>query len=137
MKTMDERFPSSIAFLSLVPLRIPAGWLIAINSLDDDRLHPDLTGYEGTIFHALNAGNRFVLDVEARPDDDLKTLYTLTVEYEPWARDERGRRLPEKSFHLSGAAELVDTFNTANAKDLLARLEYWIARCTVWVKEGN
>lgn len=120
----------------LHPLRVPAGWLIGLNSLyeedpDDEGLAPG-----PSIFHAVNEGRRFLIDVVWEPELDPAGEYRLRVEYAPWERDERGRR--RKHVPLSFAdAEIVHELSTRSTARLVEELDEWLTRCARWAKEGN
>lgn len=134
---MQDHYPDSPAYRELQPLRIPAGWLIGWMTLRPG-MDADRSGIGGSsIFNATNAGRRFNIDVEFRPEFDPEGAYHLTVLYQPWARSERGRRLKEEAFALNADAEIVHQFETRSYPALIAELERWIARCTVWQREGS
>jgi hypothetical protein len=133
----EDAFPNSPAYLELVPLRVPAGWTIGWN-----QLYVGLDPASGTLggsseFHASNPGRRFAIDVEFRPEFDPAGAFHLTVIYQPWPRTERGRRRNEAPFAFDAAAEEVHRFETRDYAALIAQLEYWIAKCSVWVREGH
>lgn len=137
MTSADELFAQSQAFRSIVPLRIPGGWRIAINDLRRGWPDEDDLDLGSTIFHAVNEERRFSVDVEYRRESSV-TGFVLTIEYEPWGRDARGRRLRTGTpFRFTAAAETIETMNTPDFETMLGMLEYWIARCTLWTREGS
>jgi hypothetical protein len=118
------------------PLRIPAGWQIGWNTLGVD-LDPDKGDLGGSsIFYATNEGRRFIIDVMFRPEFDPAGRFIIEVTYQPYVRTEKGRRR-DVPFRLDESAEIVHTFETRSYAELVERLEHWIARCTVWVREGH
>ncbi|HEX8662047.1 MAG TPA: hypothetical protein VF686_09270 [Brevundimonas sp.] len=132
-----ELFPHSPAFRDMQPLRIPAGWRIVWNQLDIG-MATDVTGVGGSsVFHATNESRRFNIDVEFRPEFDPDGSFHLTIVYQPWPRTERGRRRQDVAFAFDGDGQTVHTFETRAYPDLVAELEHWIARCTVWEREGH
>lgn len=132
-----ELFPNSPAYRDMQPLRIPAGWLIGWNQLEVG-MATDLAGVGGSsVFHATNEGRRFNIDVEFRPEFDPEGSFHLTVIHQPWPRTGRGRRRHDAPFAFTIDAETVHTFETRSYPDLIAELEHWIARCTVWEREGH
>lgn len=135
--TFEDAFPGSPAFLEIQPLRIPAGWTIGWNQLLVT-MDADKTGIGGSsIFFATNVGRRFNLDVEFRPEFDPEGAFHLTVLYAPWPRDARGRRLKDAPVAFGLDAEVVHRMETRSYPELVEALEYWIARCTVWTREGH
>jgi hypothetical protein len=134
---MHDFYPTSPAYRNLQPLRIPAGWRIAWNGLRCD-LRAENGDFGGsTLFHAVNERARFSLDVTFSPEFDPGGQFALTVLYQPWPRTERGRRRRDVPFAFDEDAEEVHVFVTASYAELTAELETWIARCTVWVREGS
>src|SRR6476661_295990 len=132
----EDAFPDSPAYRELQPLRIPAGWRIGWNQLLVT-MDGDLTGIGGSsVFHATNEGRRFNIDVEFRPEFDPEGAFHLTVIYQPWPRTHRGRRRQDVPFRFDGDALTVHRFETRSYPALIAELEHWIARCTVWEREG-
>ena len=121
----------------LQPLRIPSGWLIQWNTLDE----PDADdGYEeapggSSIFSAVNEGRRFWIDVEWRPEFDPAGSIQLRVEYAPYERTERGRRR-NTPLHF-GDSEIVHEFETRSHAELVRELDAWLWRCACWAKEGH
>lgn len=133
----EDLYPKSRAYQDLQPLRIPAGWSIGVNELDVS-MRADINAVGGTcVFHATNEGRRFNIDVERRPESDPEGAVYLTVTYQPWPRTERGRRRQDVPFAFDGDAETVHEFATRSYPDLIAELEHWIARCSVWTREGH
>lgn len=118
------------------PLRVPAGWKIAVNSLYEDFRPEDGSEPEGTIFHAVNEGRRFLIDVEWRVEPDPAGEYRLVVEYAPWDRDERGRRRKQAPLSFANP-ETVHEFSTRSTDRLVEELDEWLTRCARWAKEGN
>lgn len=134
---LQDHYPGSPAHLELQPLRIPAGWTIGWMTLRTG-MATDLDGIGGSsVFNATNPGRRFNIDIEFRPEFDPEGAFHLTVLYQPWPRSERGRRLKHEPFALTADAETVHTFETRSYPALIAELEHWIARCTVWEREGG
>ncbi|MGH7025816.1 hypothetical protein [Brevundimonas sp.] len=132
-----ELYPHSRAYLELQPLRIPAGWRIGWNTLDVG-MAADRGGIGGSsVFSATNEGRRFYIDVEFSPEFDPEGAFYLTVTYQPWPRSDRGRRRNDVPFALDAEAQKVHEFETRSYAALIAALEHWIARCTVWEREGN
>ncbi len=133
----EDVYPRSPAFLGLPRLRIPSGWTIGWNTLDES-MATDLSGIGGSsVFNATNHGRRFNVDVEFRPEFDVEGAFHLIVVYQPWPRTERGRRRKDVPFAFDGDAREVHRSETRSYAELLGRLEYWIARCSVWTIEGN
>lgn len=133
----EDAYPRSPAYRDIQPLRIPAGWRIGWNKLDI-RMNTDLEGIGGSsVFNATNEGRRFNLDVEFRPEFDPQGAFHLTVLYQPWPRTERGRRIKDAPFGFDADAEVVHQSEIRDYAAFIAELEYWIARCTVWEREGN
>jgi hypothetical protein len=122
----------------LQPLRIPAGWQIAWNSLFE--VDPTETTVQqgcfggSSLFTATHAKRRFCIDVEWRPEDDMEGCYRLTVFYAPWERSAGGRRQREGSLAWTGG-EVVHTHETPMRIELVHELEAWRARCSTWVRE--
>lgn len=137
MDTLYRNFPNSPAYRELQPLRVPSGWRIGWNELRTT-MDGDLTGIGGSsVFNATNEGRRFNIDIEFRPEFDPDGSFHLTVIYQPWPRNERGRRRQDVPFRFDGDAETVHGFETRSYQDLVAELEHWIALCTVWTREGH
>ena len=135
--TFEDAYPGSPAFLGLPRLRIPAGWKVGWNTLDAS-METDLSGIGGSsVFNATHQGSRFNIDVEFRPEFDPAGFFHVIVTYQPWPRTERGRRRKDVPFAFDGDAEEVHRFETRSYTELLEHLEHWIARCTVWTREGN
>jgi hypothetical protein len=133
----QDHFPRSPAFLNLQPLRIPGGWRI-----DHNGLHNDLRAEDGdfggsSIFGAQNEGRRFSIDVTFTPEFDPEGEFQLTVLYQPWPRTEAGRRRTNLPFAIDINAETVHASATRSFEELVAELEHWIARCSVWTREGH
>ncbi|MBO9502834.1 hypothetical protein [Brevundimonas sp. A19_0] len=123
----EDAYPGSKAFLELPALRVPAGWRIALNDLSD-QLDPGLCDPDSVLFSATNAATRFEIEVTGG--------FHLRVSYAPWPRTERGRRIADQPLtFLDG--EVVHALATEDYAALIADLQYWIARCSVWVREGN
>lgn len=117
-------------------LRIPSGWMIGINGLYEGMGAPDLP-VASVLFAAWNEGRRFRLDVEWRPELDPAERFVLTVFYQPWPRNERGRRRKDIPFAFDMNEEVVGTLRTDSYGELLLQLEGWLDRCSVWCREGN
>lgn len=133
----QDLFPESEAYRQMQPLRIPAGWRADWNKLQTG-LDTDLTQVGGSsLYNATNEGRRFNIDVDYKPEFDPAGAFHLTVLYQPWPRSPQGRRLKDAPFRLGPDAECVHTCETRTYPDLIASLEHWIARCTVWVREGG
>lgn len=132
----EESYPNSPHFCGLQPLRIPSGWTIEWNELDATaRIEQGHFGGSST-FRARNEGRRFVIDVAFRPEHDPNGSFFLQVEYQPWLRTEKGRRR-DIPIDWGIGAETVHAFETRSYAELVEQLEHWIARCTVWAREGN
>ncbi len=87
-------------------------------------------------FRARNESTRFIIDVEFRPEHDPSGSFFLQVEYQPYERTEKGRRR-DVPFRLNGDTELAHSYETRAYPELVEHLEHWIARCTVWMREGH
>lgn len=133
---IEDSFPGSRAFLEMPALRIPSGWRIGWNALTSE-MSGDLAGIGGsTLYNATNEGRRFNIDVAFRPEFDPEGAFVLTVVYYPWPRSERGRRIKDQPL-LALDGQVVHSFETRSYERLIAELESWIARCSVWVIEGH
>lgn len=133
----EDLYPRSKAYLELPPLRIPTGWTIGWNSLDIG-MAASLDGIGGSsVFTATHEQRRFNIDIEFRPEFDPDGAFHLAVKYQPWPRSERGRRRKDVPFALGMDAETVHEFETRSYAALITELEHWIARCTVWTREGG
>ncbi|NYT41666.1 hypothetical protein HZY97_12915 [Sphingomonas sp. R-74633] len=134
---MHELFPNSPAYRELQPLRIPAGWAIAWNELSTTGRVED--GYYGgsSVFYAVNKARRFAIDVAFSPEFDPAGCFHLNVIYQPWPRTEKGRRRQDLPFDFDDKAEDIHSFETRSYVQLIVALEHWIAKCTVWEREGN
>ncbi|MDG2532378.1 hypothetical protein P6144_01860 [Sphingomonas sp. HITSZ_GF] len=134
---LGANFEQSPAYRELVPLRIPAGWTIGWNNLHRDKRIEDGDFGGSSVFYASNRNQRFFLDVEFRPEHDPEGRFYLSVEYLPWPRDARGRRLKEAPVAPDASIQLMHRAEIATYAELIEQLETWIARCTVWTVEGN
>ena len=134
---MNSDYSKSADFLDLQPLRIPSGWSVGWNSLHVTRKVEDGDFGGSSVFQATNRGTRFNIDVEFRPEFDPTGHFHLTVIYQPWPRNERGRRVNDAPLEFGSAAEIVHEFETAVYSELVDHLEIWIGRCTTWVREGH
>lgn len=90
-----------------------------------------------SIFAATNDGRRFNIDVTFAPEFDPSGKFQLIVLYQPWPRTARGKRIQGLAFQFDDNAEEVHRFETNSFAELVAELEGWIARCSVYVREGN
>jgi hypothetical protein len=133
----EDAYPNSPAYLGLRPLRIPSGWTINWNELNID--HKVESGDFGgsSTFCATNEGRRFIIDVEFRPECDPNGRFILNVIYVPWPRTENGARRKHVPFARGIDDEIVHVFETRSVEELVEHLEHWIARCTVWTREGH
>lgn len=133
---MQDLYPNSRAFRALQPLRLPSGWLIQWNTLytDDEIESGEIGG--SSVFRISHDQRRFVIDVAFRPEFDPSGRYVLEVVYQPWPRDARGRRL-SGPISWAGEQEIVHTFETREYAALVCEVEHWIARCSVWEREGH
>jgi hypothetical protein len=122
--------------LLLAPLRIPSGWLMEINSLYESADARPLP-VEMVLFSASNAGRRFRIHIDWLPQADLGESFALTVYYQPWPRNDRGRRRNDGPFAFGPNEEVVETWRTSSYSDLLDKLQHWLDRCTVWCREGH
>ncbi|MBU1254917.1 MAG: hypothetical protein KKE69_11090 [Alphaproteobacteria bacterium] len=110
--------------------------MIGINGLYEGMGAPDLP-VASVLFAAWNEGRRFRIDVEWRPELDPAERFVLTVFYQPWPRNERGRRRKDIPFAFDMNEEVVGTLKTDSYSELLLQLEDWLDRCSVWCREGN
>lgn len=124
-------------YRELAPLRIPAGWTIGWNTLHRDKRAENGDFGGSSVFLASNHNQRFFIDVEFRPEHDPEGSFHLHVEYEPWPRDERGRRRIGLPVQQSAATRRMHSFETRSFDELVEHLETWIARCSIWTVEGN
>jgi hypothetical protein len=133
----EDVYPHSRAYLALPPLRIPAGWTIGWNTLDAGMAESldDIGG--SSVFNATHVERRFNIDIDFRPEFDPDGAFHLAVTYQPWPRSGRGRRRKDVPFAFDIDAEIVHEFETRTWPALIAELELWIARCTVWTREGS
>jgi hypothetical protein len=122
----------------LQPLRIPAGWRIDWNTLEEvDPGEEPAEAFGGSsVFLATNEGRRFQIDVEWRPEFDPEGNFYLRVEYAPWERTERGRRRNDVPLHFRDA-EVVHRCETRSQAELVRELEVWLWRCATWMREGH
>ncbi len=134
---MKDNFHTSPAFLGLQPLRIPAGWKVDWNSLYETSRVEDGDFGGSSVFMATHEGRRCLIDVEFRPEHDPSGHFILTVQYQPWARTEKGRRRADVLLSFDDAAEIVHQSTTQSYVELVEQLSEWIARCTVMVREQN
>ena len=131
----EDAYPGSKAFLELPLLRIPSGWRIEMNELSS-RMESDRCMLGSVLFYATNASRRFNIEVSVWPEQDPAAAFFLTVTYAPWPRTERGRRIKDVPLtFLDG--EIVHESRTESYTSMIAELQHWIARCTVWTREGN
>lgn len=134
---MQDSFHKAPGYLGLQPLRIPGGWNIGWNTLYATSCADKGEFGGSSLFYATHAGRRFSIDVEFRPEFDPEGKFHLTVAYKPWPRTEKGRRRKDVPLAFDGDTEVVHRFETAEFERLAEALEEWIARCSVWVKEGS
>lgn len=110
----------------LQPLRILPGWKIGWNTFFevDPTVENVNAGFFGgsSLFHATNKQLRLSVDLEWRPEDDPDGEYILSVEYAPWERNQKGRRLKSKSIDFRDA-KVVYKFKTRNRKAIVKELE--------------
>jgi hypothetical protein len=134
---MHDHYPRSPAYLGLQPLRLPAGWTIGWNTLyaSSRAEKGDFGG--SSLFNATHSARRFNIDVAFAPEFDPAGEFRLAVMYQPWPRTPRGRRARDVPFRFDADAETVHSFATQSWPELIAELEEWIARCSVWAREGN
>lgn len=127
------------ALEELQPLRIPAGWRIDINKLIEADPGRGNIGHFGgtTMFSAINEARRFWIDIEWRPEFDVDGEFRMTIEYAPYVRNERGRRRNDVPLHFGADAERVHYFATRSRAALVAELQAWMFKCTLWMKEGH
>ena len=133
----EDAFPNSRAFRGLQSLRIPTGWLINWNELNVDHKVENGDFGGSSTFCATHEGRRFIIDVEFRPECDPNGRFILSVIYVPWLRTESGARRKHVPFARSIDEEVVHTFETRSVDELVGHLEHWIARCSVWTREGD
>ena len=134
---MHDAFADSPAYLDLQPLRIPSGWTIAWNTLYASASVEEGEFGGSSVFNATHPGRRFSIDVAFEPEFDPAGAFHLCVLYQPWRRTERGRRSREPEFRIDGDAETIHSFATRSYPTLVAELERWIARCSVWTREEH
>lgn len=120
----------------LQPLRVPAGWLINWNVLDEAEPGEEHAYGNSSVFMATHEARRFRIDVEWRPEFDPEGSFRLVVEYAPWERTERGRRRTDVPLHFRDA-EVVHRFETRSHAELVRELDRWLWRCSIWMKEGH
>jgi hypothetical protein len=122
----------------LQPLRVPAGWLINWNTLDEVEAGDEsVRAYGGSsVFMATHATRRFQIDVEWRPEFDPEGSFRMRVEYAPWERTERGRRRNDLAPSFADA-EVVHEFETRSHAELVRELDAWLWRCATWMREGH
>lgn len=122
----------------LQPLRVPAGWLIQWNTLDerDDTADPTEAYGGSSVFLATNEARRFRIDVEWQPEFDPEGSFRMRVEYAPWERTERGARRSDLPLHFR-EAELIHEFETPSQAELVRELDAWLWRCATWMREGH
>lgn len=131
----EDRYPGSKAFLELPPLRIPTGWRIEMNELSS-QMESDRSILGSVLFNATHASTRLNIEVSVWPECDPAAAFYLTVTYAPWPRTGRGRRIKDLPLSFLDG-EVVHEFRTESYTDLVGELQHWIARCTVWCREGN
>ena len=133
----EDVYSQSKAYLELPPLRIPAGWTIGWNTLDAG-MAVSLDGIGGSsVFSATHVERRFNIDIAFRPEFDPDGAFHLEVTYQPWPRSGQGRRRKDVPLAFGIDAQMVHEFETRSWPALIAELEHWIARCTVWTREGS
>lgn len=122
----------------LQPLRIPAGWLIQWNTLEEIDPEQGISeGYGGSsIFLATNETRRFRIDVEWRPEFDPEGRFHMRVDYAPWERTDRGARRSDLPLHFRHA-ELIHEYATRSQAELVRELDAWLWRCAIWMREGH
>ena len=137
MPKPPNNFEKAPAYLELQPLRIPAGWRIGWNTLHTTS-RVDQGDFGGSsVFLATNEGRRFRIDVMFRPEHDPSGHFVLEIEYQPWPRTERGKRRDDLPFRFDTDSEIVHSFETRSYAELVEELETWIARCSIWEREGH
>lgn len=120
----------------LQPLRIPAGWLINWNTLEEEDPQSAQPYGGSSVFMATHEGRRFQIDVEWRPEFDPEGHFRMCVAYAPWERTERGRRRADAPLHFRDA-EVVHAFETRSQAELVRELDAWLWRCATWMREGH
>ena len=82
---MPDRLPVNHR---LQPLRIPSGWLVQWNTLDEPDTDDGYAEAPGgsSLFSAVNEARRFWIDVEWRPEFDPEGSFRMRVEYAPYER---------------------------------------------------
>lgn len=131
----EDAYPGSKAFLELPPLRIPSGWHIQMNELSS-HMEFDRCILGSVLFSATKVNTRFNIEVCVWPEQDPASAFYLTVTYAPWPRTDRGRRIKDRPLtFLDG--EVVHELKTESYASMILELQHWIARCTVWAREGN
>ena len=134
---VQDRYPHSKAFMGLPPLRLPSGWTVSINNLHEDF---DVEARQiggASLFIAWNEGRRFRIEAVFQPEFDPEGVFVLTVTYQPWQRADGGRRRNDLPIVFGPDEQIVHVLETRSYRELIAELEHWIARCTVWTLEGS
>ena len=123
---------------SLQPLRVPAGWFINWNTLEQvDPADAEERAFGGSsLFMATHEQMRYRIDVEWRPEFDPEGSYHLTVEYARWERTERGRRRTDLPLSFA-EAEVVHRFETRSREALVDELDRWLWRGATQMREGH
>ncbi len=99
----------------LLPLRVPAGWVVGWNTFWDMEVPED--GFGGSsLLYCLRHDQRLVIDVEWRPEDDPNGHYHYYVQRQPAS----GESAPEPEIRASG--ESRSRFEVA------AWVNRWLAR---------
>lgn len=126
--------------IELLPLRVPAGWIIDWNTLMEVEPTADAVarGFFGgsSLFQATHIHRRFAIDVEWRPEDDPVGSYHLTVLYAPWERTEKGHRVKSGDLRFDWNQPYHE-FRTSSRPELVQELEEWLRRCAERVVEGS
>jgi hypothetical protein len=110
--------------------------MIGINSLYVGLDDPDMV-LGSSVFLAWNKGRRFKIEIDWLPERDPNGRFVLTVGYQPWPRNERGRRRQDVPFEFGEDEEVVGVVETRSYTELLSELERWMDRCTTWCREGH
>ena len=134
---MLDGYCASRAYQELYALRIPGGWRVDWNTLSKTPDGDTGSADASAVFLATNEGRRFQIDVERRRDTRGVARFQMTVSYQPWARSPSGRRVTNSRLQFDAHAEVVHSAQISSAGDLVQELETWIARCTMWVREGH
>jgi len=125
--------------IKLQPLRIPANWCIGWNTLfevnpTEDNIKAGLFGGSSK-FQAVNVELRLLVDVAWTPEDDVNGNFYLYVEYAPWERNEKGRRIKVKELSFSDS-KTVHEFTTRDRIEIVSELEKVLIGNSEWIEHS-